>query len=55
MNFIDARIENREGQVLLMVENYPVTLKEELQKKLSSHVGEPVEVGVRSHQAYLTE
>ncbi len=55
MNFIDAKIDSRDGETVLMVGETPVRLKKELQDKLSVHLGEPVEIGVRSHQAYLTE
>ena len=55
MNFIDAKIESRDGQVVLMVGQDAVRLLPELQEKLSAHMGEAVEIGVRSHQAYMTE
>ena len=55
MNFIDARIDSQDGEVVLMVGETPVKLEAGLQKKLFSHMGEPVEIGVRSHQAYITE
>ena len=55
MNFIDARIQELGGEVVLMVGEHPVKLQPGLQEKLSAHMGEEVEIGVRSHQAYMTE
>lgn len=55
MNFIDAVIGECGGEIVLVVGDREVRISRELQEKLSSHRGEAVQIGVRSHQAYLTQ
>lgn len=55
MNFIDAVITQKEGGIVLQIGTTEIHLTEALQEKLRMHIGEKVTVGVRSHQAKLTE
>ena len=55
MNFIAAEITKVGGEVVLKIGDQALKLTKELQAKLDAHLNEKVEIGVRSHQAHLSE